>query len=201
MLGSTDPIASLTSTIARAYRIAQCPAPQLMVKVTRGFAPGNPMDRSSRPLCSVKSTQLDGRGDPNARSGSAQQSVSLAVTFALRSEAFSAAAPIDRSRYAIVGLSTHARCGGRDRCHRSSFALDRLWTHARCGGGDRCHRSSLAITKSKTGPLPLLGILATANVTFDSLVSSRQDIISAFSALVARDTLFQPELSQLEPLS
>jgi hypothetical protein len=49
MIGSTDPIASLTSTIAQAYRRAQCSAPQLVVKVTRGFAPGNSMDRSSQP--------------------------------------------------------------------------------------------------------------------------------------------------------
>jgi hypothetical protein len=50
MLGSTDPIASLTSSIGQAYRIAQCSAPQLVVMVTRGFAPGNSMDRSSQPL-------------------------------------------------------------------------------------------------------------------------------------------------------
>ena len=85
MLGSTDPIASLTSSIGQAYRIGQCSGPQPMVKVTRGFAPGNSMDRSSQRLCSVISTQLDGLGDPSARSCLAQQSVRLAVTFALTS--------------------------------------------------------------------------------------------------------------------
>jgi len=98
-----------------------------MVKATRGFAPGNSMDRSSQPQCSVKSTQLDGCGDPSARSCSAQQSVRLTVTFALTSEAFRVAAPIDRARHAIIGLSTHASFGGRDRCDRLSLALDWLW--------------------------------------------------------------------------
>jgi len=148
MLGSTDPIASLTSSIGQAYRIAQCSAPQLMVKVTRGFAPGNPMDRSGQPQCSVKSTQLDGRDDPSDRSRSAQQSVGLAVTFALASKTFSTAAPIDRSRHAIIGLSTSASFSSRDRCDRLSLALDGLWTRTSCGGGDRCVRLSLSTTKS-----------------------------------------------------
>jgi hypothetical protein len=134
MLGSTDRIASLTSSIGQAYRIARCSAPQPMVKVTRGFAPGNSMDRLSQPQCSVKSTQLDGRGNPSARSCSAQQSGGLAVTFALTSEVFSAAAPTDRARHAIVELSTHASSGGRDRCDWSSFALDRLWSRTSVGG-------------------------------------------------------------------